>query len=284
MDTLIESLQNEWTSLVALTPRLIVAAIVFLLFYAGGKAGGHGLGRLLRRTRTVKRHERLAERFVVFVVSLLGITAALHVLGLTALATSLLATGGMVAVVLGFAFREIGENFLAGIFLAFDRSFDVGDLIQSGGLTGTVKAIELRSVHIRTNDGCDIFIPSGEIFKNALFNYTRDGLRRGDFIVGIDYGDNPAAARAQLLECVQESEFVLSTPSPAVEVSGFAAQYVELAVYFWTDTFTADVDLPRLRTTIMERCHRALREEGFTFSSTAAVALNPVDVRLAKTT
>ena len=142
-------------------------------------------------------------------------------LKLTALATSLLATGGLMAVVLGFAFRDIGENLLAGVLLAFSRSFDVGDLIESSGLQGRVRAIELRHVHIRTADGCDIFIPSAAIFRNPLHNFTRDGLRRGRFTVGIDYGDDPVRALEILAETVGSTPGVLPEPKSSVAMSGF---------------------------------------------------------------
>ena len=111
---------------------------------------------------------------------LLGLVIGLQILGLTAVATSLLATGGLVAVVLGFAFREIGENFLAGLLLSFSRSFEVGDLIESAGHRGRVKEIDLRQVWLRSADGRDIFVPSAEVFRSVLVNFTRDGLRRAE--------------------------------------------------------------------------------------------------------
>ena len=142
----------------------------------------------------------------------LGLVLALQILGLTAMAASLLATGGIVAIVFGFAFREIGENLLAGIFLAISRSFEVGDLIESNDLRGIVRDIDLRQVHVRTPDGRDIFIPSAQIFKNPLVNFTRDHLRRAQFTIGIDYRDDPERARHILATAVAEHEAVLERP------------------------------------------------------------------------
>jgi len=73
---------------------------------------------------------------------------------------------------------------------------------------------------------------------------------------------------------------VLRTPESTVEVTAFTPQYVELTAYFWTDTFAADISLPRLRTVLMERGQTALRAAGFTFSSGVTVAAKPIDVRL----
>lgn len=161
---------------------------------------------------------------------LFGLIIALNLLGLRGAAASLLDGGGVTAVVLGFAFREIGENFLAGFVLAFSRPFEVGDLIQSEELLGEVRGIELRHTHIRTADGRDIFIPSSQIVNKPVVNYTRDGLRSPSFTVGIDYADDSERARQILLKIVQSTEGVLEIPA-------LAAQYVELEVVFWIDTF-----------------------------------------------
>ena len=281
MDAILQSLRTEFDALLALTPRLVTALVVLLAFVLLGRLAGRGVERLLRSTGHAGRYLTVSRRLVGGVIVLLGGVAALHVLGLTAIATSLLATGGLMAVIFGFAFKEVGENLLAGVFLAFSRSFDIGDLIKSSDLTGVIREIDLRHVHIRTGDGCDIFIPSAEIFRNPLFNYTRDGLRRGSFTVGIDYGDDPHRARGVLLEAVRGIEHVLADPAPAVELAGFNAAYVEVEVFFWVDTFGSGPGLSRVRTMVMEACRQALREAGFTFSSdvSTAVSLAPVEVR-----
>lgn len=281
MDAVLDALRVEGERLLALTPRIVAGLILLVAVIGIGRGLGSAVARILGRTDRTARYAGAARRLVHWILGLLGLVFAMHVWGLTALATSLLATGGLMAVVLGFAFRDIGENLLAGVLLAFSRSFDVGDLIESSGLQGRVKAIELRHVHIRTADGCDIFIPSAGIFRNPLHNFTRDGLRRGSFTVGIDYTDDPESARAALLEATRGTPGVLEKPAPTVAVAGFTAAFVELAVRFWVDTFNPTTDLEAIRTEVMTRCRAALKEGGFTFSSnvSTAVELAPVDVR-----
>ena len=262
-------------------PGILGAVVVFLLVLFAGIALAHVVTRILERTGRAGRYTRLAKRLIRWTMGILGLILALHVLGLTAIATSLLATGGVMAVILGFAFKDIGENLLAGIFLAFSRSFDVGDLIESGGLRGVVRSIDLRDTHIRTFDGCDIFIPSAAIFRNPLLNFTRDGLRRGDFTVGIDYRDDADRAMAVLLEAVGSVEGLLREPPPQVELSGLTPSHVEIKVFFWVDTFAGGA-LPSGRTAAMSAARRALVEQGFTMSSevTTALEVPPLSVRL----
>ena len=285
MDALLNALNAELDALLAWTPRIVLGLLVLIGMIFLGRLLGIGLVRLLKRTDTTSRYARAAGRLVRWLIGLLGLVLAMHVWGLTALATSLLATGGLMAVVLGFAFRDIGENLLAGVLLAFSRSFDVGDLIESSGLRGVVKAIELRHVHIRTGDGCDIFIPSAGIFRNPLHNFTRDGLRRGSFTVGIDYGDDPEKAASTLLEVTRDTPGVLDSPEPTVQLAGFTPNYVELEVRLWIDTFTSPKSLDSIRTDAMARCRAALSAAGFTFSANVSTALGiaPVDVRVLST-
>lgn len=264
-------------------PQILAAAVSFIFLIIIGRLASNGVGKLLGedRRKAVKQ-TRLIKRLIRWAFNVLGLVIALNLVGLTQVASSFLAAGGVVAVVLGFAFREIGENLLAGLFLSISRSFDVGDLIESNGIRGVVKRIEIRDVHIRTSDGCDIFIPSATIYKNSLHNFTRDGLRRGSFTVGIDYGDDLQNARDVLLAAVEENEFNLDEPSANIQVSGFTPAYVELEVLFWINTFKEGPGLGEVRSQVMSACQKALADNGFTFSSnvTTAVDMLPVNVKL----
>lgn len=278
-----ESFELLSDRIISTTPQILaaIASLVVLIFI--GRLASSGVGRLLGedKTKGVKQ-VRLIKRLVRWAFNVLGLIIALHLVGLTQVATSFLAAGGVVAVVLGFAFREIGENLLAGLFLSFSRSFDVGDLIESNGIRGIVQRIEIRDVHIRTADGCDIFIPSATIYKNPLHNFTRDGLRRGSFTIGVDYGDDLQKVRETLLKTVQGHKLTLANPAPNIQIAGFTAAYVELEVFFWIDTFSNDRGLGEIRSQVMDGCHKTLAEKGFTYSSnvTTAIDMLPVSVNI----
>ncbi|MFH1374775.1 MAG: mechanosensitive ion channel [bacterium] len=267
MDILLESLTEEWQSLVRLSPRLLMALLVFVVSIFVGRLIGRGVVGLLSRGNFGPTHRSFFKGLTTWVVAIIGLIIGLNVLGLKGLATSLVAGGGITAVVLGFAFREIGENLLAGFFLAFSRPFEIGDLIQSGEFQGIVTSIELRSTHIRTADGRDIYIPSSEIFNKAVTNFTEDGLRRLSFTVGVDYADDTEKARQLLSETTMGVSYVLDDPRPGAIFSGLLAQYVELEVFFWVDTFEEGVNLGAVRNEVIERCRRALMSGRFTVSA-----------------
>jgi small-conductance mechanosensitive channel len=263
-------------------PQILAAAVFFIVLVLVGRLASNAIGKLLGSDRRSTKQARLIKRLIRWAFNILGLVIALNLVGLTQIATSFLAAGGVVAVVLGFAFREIGENLLAGLFLSFSRSFDVGDVIQSNGISGVVKRIEVRDVHIRTADGCDIFIPSATIYKNPLHNFTRDGLRRGNFSIGIDYGDDLQKARSLLHSTAEQNKFTLNDPAASVQIAGFTPSYIELEIYFWINTFDEGPGLGGVRSLVMNECHKALASNGFTFSSnvTTAVDMLPVNVNV----
>ncbi len=213
MELLIESLVQEWRGLVQLLPRVALSVVMFAALVTVGRLLGRGVENIIHRSDLPDLHGAFFRKVVVWVFVFLGVIVALNLLGLRAVAAGLITGGGITAIVLGFAFREIGENFLAGFFLAFSRPFRIGDLVESGGLSGVVQGIELRYTHVRSSDGRDIFIPSSHLFKNPLINYTRDGLRRFTFTVGIDYADDPLRGRALVLEAVRNTKGVLDDPA-----------------------------------------------------------------------
>lgn len=288
MEVLLGSLEEHWYALLRIAPRIAAAVVVLLICLLIGRALGTAVGSMLQRGKLSTTHRSFFRRLVVWAMVFVGFVLALNVVGLEQLAASLLAGGGVTAIVIGFAFRGIGENLLAGLFLAFSRPFEIGDLIGSGDHQGTVRSIELRYTHIRTEDGRDVFIPSAEIFSGVLVNLTRDGLRRLSFSVGIDYANDAEKARLLLLEGTSGVGGVLEDPEPLVMISEFADQYVGIQVSFWIDMFAKRPGLPPIRTLVMERCRRLLLENGFTISSdvTTNVALEgrrPVEVAIVTT-
>ncbi|MFN1835601.1 mechanosensitive ion channel family protein [Balneola sp. MJW-20] len=284
METIVQAFESSWKQIQESAPQLIAAFAVLIIFWLIG----NGISRVIKKTlgteRKTLRKTNFLTRIARWTFNIIGLVAALHIIGLTELATSFLAAGGVAAVVLGFAFREIGENLLAGIFMSFSRSFEVGDVIESNGLRGTVKRINVRDVHIRTADGCDIYIPSAMIFKNPLLNFTKDGLRRVSFIVGLDYGDNLGEAQNEMRSKLEALDYILKDPEPKVELANFSSSYAEIEVFFWMNTFGSKETISQKKTRVMHECLNLLKNGGYTLSSevTTAIVHSPVQVNLRK--
>jgi small-conductance mechanosensitive channel len=273
MDFIIDSLRTDWQAFLSFSPRLLYAALLLLVFGVAATASGRLLANVMNRSDRLRPNVRFVKRLAVWTIRIVGVLLALGMMGFQGVAASLLATGGVVAIVLGFAFREIGENLLAGLFMTFSRPFDRGDLVRTGDITGTVRDIDIRSVHIRTADACDVFVPNAQIFRQELFNYTRDGLRRPGFRIGVAYHDRPEAVVRLLEETVRSVPDVLPEPQPFVMITDFADSHVVYEVFFWMDTLQAKADLVRLSNRVKAACWQALHEAGMTFSTDVTTAL-----------
>jgi small-conductance mechanosensitive channel len=246
-----------------------MAILLLIASVAVGQLAARSATSLLARSALPALHTRFIRHVVVWSFVALGVMISLSVLGLTGLATGILTGGGITAVVFGFAFREIGENLLAGLFLAFSRPFEVGDLIESDGQKGKVKGIELRNTHVRTEDGRDVYIPSSQLFKNTVVNYTVDGLRRLSFTVGIDHSNDPRQACQLLAKTTKDVNGVLTDPAPGALINGFLPQHTELMVYFWVNTFNHEPGLGDIRMDVLANCREALLDHAFLLSSDA---------------
>ena len=279
-----DQLVFEWSNFIEFLPRLLFAGFILLLFYALGKIVGRLVVNILRKSQLSETHQGFFKNFTVGIFIFIGFIFFLNLIGYSTLAASFVAGGGLTAVMLGFAFKDIGENLLAGFFLAFSRPFNRGDLIETEELTGRVQNIMLRHTHIRTAEGCDIFVPSSQIFTKPLHNYTMDGLRRGGFTVGIDFGDDVQKAIRLLSETVPTIKGVLKNPGPAVQIKGFDPNFVELQIFFWINTRDQEAGLSKIRTAAMDKCRLVLAEAGFTFSSNVStnIDLSPVELKKEK--
>ncbi|MGB3618708.1 MAG: mechanosensitive ion channel family protein [Catalinimonas sp.] len=261
-----ESFEAFFDNAIRHLPDVMVGLVFMLLFV--------GLGALFRwvfRRRVAARAEDpLLANFIgqiIFIAfTLIGAVTFLNQVNLTGAAGGLLAGAGVTAIVLGFAFRDIGENFLSGFFLAFGRPFGVGDIIEVEGHVGKVKALSLRNTRIRSFDGRDIFLPNSYLIKNPLINYTKDGLMRHDFVVGIDYGDDIAAATRLVLEELGSIDNIEHRESlqPLVVVDTFSTSTVNLRVHFWINTYDILISALKLKSEVMRRVFLALTHAGFT--------------------
>ena len=184
--------------------------------------------------------------------------------------SKILAGAGILTFVIGFAFKDIGENFLAGILLAFKSPFKEDDLIETENLIGYVKDLRIRETIIKTTDGKDVFVPNSQILKSPLINYTIDGFLRNEFMMGIDYSSDLPKAIELIIESVSKTEGVLlGEKKPTVVIDEFATSTINLKVYFWLDTFKSSSKSYHLaiRTQVMKNALLVLTENGFSLPS-----------------
>lgn len=256
-------LEAQWDNFILLLPTLAVALVILLIFvFLAGQARRLLMSRLGKRV-----DDPLLVRFVAMVVRwsfvIAGLMLALQLLGFTGIAGGLLAGAGISAFVVGFALKDIAENFLAGIILAFNRPFSIHDTVKVQEYTGKIISLNLRSTQIKTFDGKDIYIPNAIILKEPLVNFTRDGLLRLEFVVGIDYSDDVDTAMEVILENLQGLEQLVESDPPSVIIDEFGTNTVNLKVLFWVHTYDYKLNSMQLRSKAMNSVKKALLKHGF---------------------
>jgi small conductance mechanosensitive channel len=228
-------LSSYWERFINSLPELIVAVSVLIIFYI---IGGF-TGRTLRRNLIKRMDDQLLPVFLGkilrWTIYIVGLFIAVNILGYGGMASGLIAGLGASALIIGFAFKDIGENFLAGVILAFNRPFDIGDVIVSQNYTGTVKEVDMRMTTLKTFDGNDVFIPNSLIIMNPLLNYTRASQRRHEFIVGVEYASDLGKAVQAIHAVLKDNEEVLDDPPSDVLIDEFGASSINIIVRFWVD-------------------------------------------------
>jgi small conductance mechanosensitive channel len=171
-------------------------------------------------------------------VFLLGVYFVLQVAGLTRLALTVLGGTGIAGIILGFAFRDIAENFLASLLLSVRNPFRKGDLIEVAGHQGVVQNLNTRSTVLLTLDGNHVQIPNSTVYKSTITNFSTNDSRRTEFVIGIGYESSTAKAQALIMDVLRNHPAVLSQPEPLVLVDELGPAAVNLKVSYWFDSST----------------------------------------------
>jgi len=162
-----------------------------------------------------------------------GFLVALHLLGLTDAVLSFLGLAGVVALAVGFAFRDIAENFIASVMLGVRRPFRVGDLIEVAGKAGVVKSLNTRATVLVTLDGSHVRIPNAVIFKEILVNKTASTIVRGSFDVMVPWSASIAMATQAITTALREHAGFEAEPPPRTLLEAIEPGGVRLRSYFW---------------------------------------------------
>jgi small-conductance mechanosensitive channel len=167
------------------------------------------------------------------VVILVGLFVALSIVIPSFKVGDLVQLLGISGVAIGFAFRDILQNFLAGILILLTEPFQIDDQIVFKSFEGTVEEIQTRATTIRTYDGRRVVIPNSELFTNSVTVNTTWENRRMEYDVGIGYGDDIDRAKQLMMEAIANLEDVLKEPSPDVLVMELAESTVNIRVRWW---------------------------------------------------
>jgi small conductance mechanosensitive channel len=218
-----------------LLPGLLLGAVVFVLFVFLGRAVRSGLTNAAERRGQGPGVGIVLGRIGYGLCLLLGILIGTSIAFPAVGAADLLSLLGIGGVAIGFAFRDILQNSLAGVLILLTRPFRIGDQVVAGNYEGTVEDIQVRATTIRTYDNRRAVIPNTDLFTDKVLVNTAYERRRLKIRIGIGYGDDIAWAKQVMEKAARSASGVLADPPPRALVAELGDNAVLIDLFVWID-------------------------------------------------
>ena len=237
----IETIQGWINEFMALLPNIVIASIVFALIYLAGKAIRNIILKLTEKHQRSQNVGIVVGRLGFGLTVIIGFFIALMIVVPSISAGQLIGALGISSIAIGFAFKDILQNFLAGILILMTDAFKIGDQIVVDDYEGTVEDIQTRATTIRTYDNRRVVIPNSNMFTDSVTVNTSYMKRRTQYDFGIAYDDDIDKAKGIMLRVMQTTEGVLADPPPDVLTVSLGDSSVNIRGRWWTHPTIADV-------------------------------------------
>jgi small-conductance mechanosensitive channel len=167
---------------------------------------------------------------------------------------------GALSVGIGFGLQSLVNNLVSGLILAFEKPINVGDVVEFGGQSGTMKSIGFRSSIITTWEGADVIIPNGNLLNEQLINWTMGNRnRRVEVITAVAYGTDRGKAKKLLLDLAATDKRIMRAPPPVVLIKDLNSNTIEIRILFWIENFDAGT---QIKSDTIEAIDEAFKKEG----------------------
>lgn len=257
--TLVEKLDTWLDGAVKLAPNMLVAVILFIIaFIIASFIGSFIHKRFKKRGRNDLglMVQGLIKWSIIFIALLFAATIVIPSLKLGEMIGGL----GVGSVAIGFAFKDILQNWLAGFLILMRQPFNIGDQIEVNGYEGTVETIQTRSTLIKTYDGQRAVVPNSDIYTNSVLVKTAHEKRRSQYDIGVGYGDDIEKARDIIKDTISSIEGIEADPEPQALPWDLAASWITIRARWWTDSKRADI--VQIRSQVIIAIKRALDNAG----------------------
>jgi small conductance mechanosensitive channel len=237
----LEQLRAIFASWLALLPNVLVALVLFAIFVVIAALMRRWVERIALRAHVDPSAALVLGRMTRFLVLLGGVLVSLAVIFPSFGAGQALELMGITGVAIGFAFRDILQNFLGGIIILITHPFRVGDQIIVNQYEGTVEEIQTRATYIKTYDGRRVVIPNADLLIQSVIVNTAFPIRRTEVEIVIHYQDDIDTVQRLMIEAMLTMPNVLPQPVPDAPVISISASGVTLRARWWTQSVRREV-------------------------------------------
>ena len=260
VNILFDRLREMGAGFVRLLPQLSIALVILLATWIVAKFARRIAERLLGRTELRGTLVNLAETLIGVLIWVFGLLIAMTVVLPGVTPANILAVLGLGSVAVGFAFKDIFENFLAGILIMLRRRMTLGDVIACEGLEGRIEAISLRDTHIRRLSNELVVVPNAFLFKNPVEILTENRQRRHSVEVGVSYDTDLDVAREVIRAAVAGSDTVDDARQIDVLAKEFGDSAIVFLVRWWSGS--KPIEAHQSRDCVVRAIKRALDGAG----------------------
>lgn len=233
VNILVDRLQQMLADFIRVLPQLGIALVVLCLTWLAAKFARRITERLLRRTEVRGTLVNLFETITGVVIWVIGLMVASSIVLPGVTPANLLALVGLGSVAVGFAFKDIFENFLAGILIMLRRKMRIGDMIECQDVAGKVEHITLRDTYLRHLSNELVLVPNAYLFKNPVKILTDAPKRRHEVEVGVAYDVDLDAAREVIETAVKSAAGVDVDQRIDVFAKEFGDSAINFLVRWW---------------------------------------------------
>lgn len=214
--------------------KVIGALIIFLIGRWLAKIISRWIEKALIKSRFDKTLAKFVKNLSQIVLLVFVVMVALAPLGVET--TQFAVVVGAAGLAIGLALQGSLANFASGFLMIMFRPFKVGDFIEAAGVKGTVKEIQIFNTIVNTPDNIRVIIPNAQITGGNVLNYTVNGTRRVDLVIGISYEDDLKKAKTVIESVLASDDRVLKDPNPTVAVYELGDSSVNFVVRPWVNS------------------------------------------------
>lgn len=244
----------EWVTLEHLA-ALARGAVLLLVGIPVARILGSLAKRVIEK-RFGQQNALVVSKLVAYAGTILCLIMALREFGFNL--TAVLGAAGIAGVAVGFASQTSLSNLISGVFLIWERPFEIGDVVTMGDLTGTIHSIDLLSIKVRTFDNKLVRLPNEHVIKTQVTNITHFPIRRFDIDIGVAYKEDIRKVMEVLADVADQNPYCLDEPAPIILFKGFGDSALQILLGVWF----AKADFLTLRNSILPEIKERFDAEG----------------------
>ncbi|CAM2752917.1 mechanosensitive ion channel MscS [Legionella steigerwaltii] len=235
LQLILKTLDKFAQNFISLIPNILIAIFFAIITYFLAKIISRILSSFLPRMAIRTNLVTIFDKLTIIVVWFIGMLIISAIVFPSVTTANIMATLGLTSVAVGLAFRNIFENFFAGILLLFREPFGIGDFIEVNSQQGYVHRISIQNTHLRKTDGTRVFVPNSKMYTSVVHVFTDTKLRREKIGCSVDFAADLEKARSVITKAVEQCETVSKDKYIQIYVVSFSSNGIDFEIYWWTE-------------------------------------------------